>query len=343
MTDLTPFPAGDPSVRIDTPQPGQIGALWHRLIAFFIDAIILFVTGTAIALPLSSTFSRLGLWGRLIGFCIALFYLATLNSELGGGQTGGKQLMRLRVVDSQGRTISFGKSLVRYSILAIPVFLNRLPVPISRAPGIITFFLSVVIFGIGGATLYLVLFNGNTRQGLHDLAVGSYVVEADISGPVRVRPIWKPHWVILALPLLVSGIFAMVTYNWLEQNGSFPEIMQDIRLVEGVDGVEASSVMTGTQHFASSDEIKTIFTVNVVWRGPCHEERSHAGHIAELLLQRDPRIEEYDLLQIGVTCGYDLGIASHQISRNVTLSPSEWQTYLDNPITSDDDAALGNP
>ena len=343
MTALTSFPAGDPPGTIDVSQTRPIGSLWHRLIAFFIDAIILYLTGTAIALPFSATFSQLGIWGRLIGFCIALFYLAILNSELGGGQTGGKQLMRLKVVDAQGRTISFGKSLIRYCVLAVPVFLNRLPVPIGRAPGIITFFLSVIIFGIGGATLYLVLFNRNTRQGLHDLAVGSYVAEADISGPVKERPIWKAHWVILALPLLVLGIFGMVTYSWLERNGALPEIVQNMRLVEGLDGVETSNVMTGTQHFSSSDESESVFAINVVWRGHCDQERSNANHIAGLLLQHDPRIKEYGLLQIGVTCGYDLGIASHQKNRSFTLSPSEWQTYLEDPLTSDDEAALGNP
>ena len=60
-------------------------------------------------MPRGHSFDRLaalGSLGRLIGGAIALAYFALMNSELGGGQTFGKRLVKIRVVQANGTPVA---------------------------------------------------------------------------------------------------------------------------------------------------------------------------------------------------------------------------------------------
>src|SRR5215469_14626762 len=130
MSIFSPPLAGEPQVPISQLTPDrEIGSLWRRIVAFVIDSIIVGIAGTLVALPFFDTFSRLGGWGRLVGFCLALPYFVLLNSRIGNGQTLGKRVMHLQVVDRRGEPISVPRSFVRYCVLSAPLFLNRLTLP----------------------------------------------------------------------------------------------------------------------------------------------------------------------------------------------------------------------
>jgi hypothetical protein len=90
---------------------------------------------------------------------LALPYFAILDSSIGNGQTLGKRLMHLQVTDELGTTISFRRSVVRYGVFAVPYFLNGMSLPTTRTPWVVTTVLYLLIFGVGGTTLYLMLFN----------------------------------------------------------------------------------------------------------------------------------------------------------------------------------------
>ncbi len=95
-----------------------IANFWRRVGALFIDTLILGVVGFLLGLAFESTFVQIGGWGRFIGFVIALVYFGVMNSKLTDGQTIGKRLLNLRVVDSENKTISLVRSTLRYIVLA---------------------------------------------------------------------------------------------------------------------------------------------------------------------------------------------------------------------------------
>ncbi len=111
-----------------------VGSLWRRIVAAIVDAVIVGAAGSLIAIPFFDAFSRLGIWGPVLGFCMAVPYFAILNSRIGNGQTLGKKWMHLQVVDAQGNPISFGKSLLRYGILAGAYTCDKLPLPVTLTP-----------------------------------------------------------------------------------------------------------------------------------------------------------------------------------------------------------------
>jgi uncharacterized RDD family membrane protein YckC len=321
-----PLPHDPLSVVAPLPPNRTIGSLWRRIVAFVADGIIVGIAANVVALPFFQTFSRLGPWGRLVGFCMALPYFAILNSKIGNGQTLGKRWRHLQVVDAQGKTISFSKSLVRYTVFAVPYYLNGISLPVTRTPWIVSVLISVVIFGVGGATLYLVLFNRHTRQGMHDLAAGSYVADADTTGRPKTQPIWKMHGVILGSLLVVLSVTAGILGNKAEKWGPFPQMLQDVNLVENMPGVQQAGVQELTNW--SNGEKETIFVVNVFWTGKPADEKAFANRVAKLVLQNDPTVKGYDLLRIAMIRGYDLGIAHAHVSNAFEHAPADWIAHL---------------
>lgn len=258
--------AGDPQA--PTPSPSRpIGPLWRRIVAALVDAIILGVAANVMALPFFDTLSRLGAWGPLIGFCVALPYYGLLNSRAGNGQTPGKRLLHLQVVNANGETISVTKSLVRYAVLIAPFLLNEMTLPITRTPKFVFYLISVIVFGLGSMTIYLVLFNRRTRQGVHDLAVGSYVAEADETGALKVQRIWKGHWVVGGALVVLFVVGGFVLEGRIQKLYDFPMMFADARLIEEMEGVQSVHVSDWTWTSWSGGGKKTIYDVSVSWSG----------------------------------------------------------------------------
>jgi uncharacterized RDD family membrane protein YckC len=347
LSIFTPPIGADPPSAPETIQPDRaIAALWRRVLAFVFDGIILFVAATLVAAPFFETFSRLGSWGALVGFCLALPYFAILDSSIGNGRTVGKHVMHVRVIDKNGATISFGKSVVRYTVFAVPYFLNQLLLPLTRTPWAVHVLISIITLGVGGATLYLVLFNRHTRQGLHDLSAGTYVTVADRDGPPKIEPIWGTHWVILGLTLAVLFLGTGILGNKLARWGPFPQMLEDVRLVEGIEGVEAAGMQDMNQNNRDSGEKKKILIINVYWVGKSTEKPTATGNfagdlkekwaskqafadqVAKLVIGHDSTVNDHDSLKVVVIRGYNLGIARAQISYFYQHTPAEWNARL---------------
>jgi uncharacterized RDD family membrane protein YckC len=347
LSNFTPPIGADPPPVPETIQPDRaIAALWRRVVAFVLDGIILFVAASLVAMPFFETFSRLGSWGALVGFCLALPYFAILDSGIANGRTLGKRLMHIQVIDKNGAAISFGKSVVRYTVFAVPYFLNNLLLPLTRTPWAVFGLMSILIFGVGGATLYLVVFNRHTRQGLHDLSVGTYVAVADTDGPPKTEPIWGAHWVILGSGLAVLFLSTGILGNKLAQWGPFPQMLEDVRLVEGIEGVQAASIQDMNQNKLGTGEKKKVLIINVHWIGKSVEKPTATGNFAEdikekwaskqafadqvakIIIANDSTVNDHDSLKVVVIRGYNLGIASAQISYFYQHTPAEWSARL---------------
>jgi uncharacterized RDD family membrane protein YckC len=328
LSIFAPPITGELSAPETLPPDRDIGALWRRIIAFAVDGIIVGLAGIVVTLPFFETFSRLGSWGPLVGFCLALLYFAILNSGIGNGQTLGKRLMHLQVIDKNGATISFWKSVVRYAVFAVPYYLNEMLLPATRTPWLVSALVSLVVLGVGGATLYLVLFNRHTRQGIHDLAAGSYVADADKSGPLKIEPTWKIHWVILGSLLVVLFLGTGILGNKLTKWGPFPQLLEDVRLVEGMAGVQAAGVQDLKWNNWGGGDKKTILVINVHWAGRSADEQAFADQVAKLIIEHDPKVKEHDLLRVVMIRGYDLGIAHAQVSHPYEHTPPEWNARL---------------
>jgi uncharacterized RDD family membrane protein YckC len=320
--------ANAPSIAV--PAPKEIGKLTRRFFAFVLDEIILGGGALLIGIPLFSVLSRVGVWGRLIGFCIALPYFAILESSIGRGQTLGKRALSLQVVDVYGKTISFQRALLRYAIFAIPFFVNGAALPFTRTPWMVSNLIVPAVSILGFANLYLIVCNRHTRQGIHDLAVGSFVTDANHIGSVAARAIWKWHWAILGTLVVVFCLVSGTLLKKVEQLGPFPQLFRDIALIEKMDGVQQASAQKLTNYFGDGPK-KVSLIVTIRWTGKYEDQEAFADRAAKVIVENDPNLPADDMLQITVVRGYDLGFAHFSMSHTVDHTTAEWKSSLPKP------------
>jgi uncharacterized RDD family membrane protein YckC len=239
--------------------PGPIAGFWRRMAALAVDLVILGVPMMLVGFSLFGWLEALGQAGRLIGFVIALLYFGLLNSYLGHGQTVGKRLLGIRVVDRAGDVLSPARSIARFLVIAIPYFLNGLwfdldtqsADPLVSIVGVI---LAFIVFGGLGTIAYLFVFNRRTRQSLHDLAVGSFVVRGP-AVPIparlvvpRLHFIIAGCWLLIALIGPVIGTWIIYRSDALASARPLAELQTKIKTELGVQQVR---VVIGTTTFSS--------------------------------------------------------------------------------------------
>jgi uncharacterized RDD family membrane protein YckC len=159
---------------------GVVAGFWIRLAADLLDALVLGAIGWVIATVFRDGLLSLGERGVLLGIPLTLLYSGVLHSEIGGGQTLAKRLLRLRVLRLDGGYLSLDRSLVRWAIMGFVCYGGSVAYAMgSIAPVFHAQALSAVL---GGAQLaiflgcaLLVPFHP-LKRGLHDLLTGSIVI-----------------------------------------------------------------------------------------------------------------------------------------------------------------------
>jgi uncharacterized RDD family membrane protein YckC len=304
-----------------------IPGFWRRLGAFFLDCLLLSAIGVAVGFFLTEQFVRLGPWGRLLGFSVAIAYFGTLNSKLTSGQTLGKRLLKIKVVSEDGRPLSVPKAFVRFLPLGAPWFLNNAQFSESVLFSLWLCVLSAV-FGIGLSVMYLYVFNRKSRQSLHDLLVGSYVVSGETTGSVVAGAPWRVHLAVCVLLVVVSAIAPYFTRN-LAASEPFASLKNFYRTVSSEPWVVHAQVHKGQTFMTTTNKGKsttTYLNITAYSKDPNIENAARAKHLANLALSADSSAGGVDVIEVTLVYGYDIGIASFWQSKNHAHSPAEWRT-----------------
>jgi len=310
---------------IEEVQQRWIANFWRRIGALFVDTLILGLVGFLLGLALESTFVQIGGWGRLIGFSIALAYFGLMNSKLFNGQTIGKRLLKLRVVDSNNQTIPLIKSVLRYIVLAAPFSLNGAQFSNEALLSYLLYPLSMIVFGGLFSIIYLYIFNRVTRQSIHDLAVGSLVVNSNIEKQ-EVGKVWKPHLVIVAVFFVAAAIVPTFTGK-LAQNEPFKDMLTVQSALSNEQGVTYATVTTSTTTFSSVNEgtkTATYVTAQAVLSSNKVSDVELARKLATIVVQNYPEAVKKDALRVTLTYGYDIGIWSQWSSHTHDFNPGEF-------------------
>ena len=109
---------------------------------------------------------------------------------------------------------------------------------------------------------------------------------------------------------------------------TFPQMMEDLRRVQGIQGVQNAAVREVKVFHAGAQSSDRIFSIEVNWTGLEGNEEAVADQIAKEVLLNDKEIANYSKLRIAITRGYDLGIGSRWYSRAFAYSPDEWRRRL---------------
>ncbi len=302
---------------------------WHRVAAFVVDAFVLGFIGYALGLAFFDTFVRLGPWGRCVGFFVALAYFVPQECGRGGGQSLGKRLLRIRVVDAAGQPLSVARGGVRFVVFGVPYFLNGAALPMNVA----TFAggAPVAVLGFGGvlALGYLLVFNRRTRQSLHDLAVGAFVVRVQASPGARLAPglarTWGGHVAIVGVLALLAGAAPLL----------FPQLMRvplradlqalDLRLAAQPELRSVNVFTLATRRYGHDIEgVRHELLIQATIVTPLTDNVPLSTRLAGMALASYPGAAREDAISVRLARGFDIGIASSWTVDELALRPEQW-------------------
>ena len=301
-----------------------IAGFWRRIAAFVIDTLLLGLGGFLLGQGFESVFVEMGGWGRFVGFGIALIYFGAMNSKLFDGQTIGKKILKVRVVNYNHETITVGRSIFRYIVLALPFLLNGNQIFSSEMLSILAYPLSLTIFGGILSIIYLFIFNRVNRQSLHDLAVGTYVVDAEAEKQ-EVGSVWKVHLVVVALLFIVASLAPAFTKD-LAKSDLFKEMFTVQTALSNEVEVRHSRIFDGTSTMSTQkNDTKTIkfFSAAIFLNSKKTEDSDFAKRLALVIAENYSEITQKDTLRVTLIYGYDIGIWARWHRRAYNFLPSE--------------------
>lgn len=302
-----------------------LAGFWRRLAALLIDLLIIYFTGFLLGLLLGDYFAQWGEWARLVGLVICLSYLGVCNSKLTNGQTIGKKGMGIRVVDSQGKPLTLPLAMIRQFILVTPFILNGINPPFDTTSTLMFFLMGLIaVIVLGGmfAIVYLYVFNRATRQSLHDLAVGSYVV--NINGNQEAfNKTWRPHLFVISIVALIAIVFVPSSYK-LRVAGPTNELSSLGNQLKNHPEIDHASVQAGSSYFKKVGEEATTTkyvkaTIHLVDSNV--ENNDLAIELARWIFQNYPNSRTKDAIHIQFVHGYDIGIWSKWHKKNFSFDP----------------------
>ncbi|MCK8827361.1 RDD family protein [Natroniella acetigena] len=305
----------------------DINFFWKRILAIIIDIFILGLTGSIVGQFFIEQFVKLGSWAQGIGFMMSLLYFGILNSYLGGGQTLGKRLTKIKVVNHQGEYLTVNKSCLRFSIFGLAFLVNILPE--------INFFwitFNLILFGIAGGIVYFYLFNTDTRQALHDIICNSYVVQSQAVGKVRLPRIAKRHFVIFSVIFFATLILGGSIFQ-LFSSGVIPSELKEVREeLYQVDNYLTVQLNIDNNYQEELDEMIRTIQVLVNVKEQVRDEaaaKEIKEDVIEKIINEYHEASEMDYIEVTVARGYDLGIFSDWERYNQKLSTQEWLVRLE--------------
>jgi hypothetical protein len=250
-----------------------------------------------------------------------------MNSSIAGGQTIGKKVLKIRVVDSNNSPINLGKSILRYCILAIPFSLNGAQFSNEAMLSFLMYPLSLIIFGGLFSILYLYIFNRITRQSLHDLAVGTYVVNLNVEKQ-ELGKVWNVHLIIIAVSFLAAAVVPAFTTQ-LAQSEPFKGMLAVQSALSNDPDVAYATIHSGWSTFSSTNEgtkKATYISSQVLLKIDNVSDAELARRLAIIVIANSPEALQKDTIQINLTYGYDIGIASNWSKHTHNFNPLELQS-----------------
>ncbi len=306
----------------------NISKFWTRVWALLIDSILLGIIGYILGLPFQDFLISIGNYGLLIGLIITIGYQTICNSEFLNGQTLGKRIMDIQVVDINGDTINISKSFLRALILSFPYFTYNLTIPGLSDTSIVSIVKTVVLFSIILGVVVIYIFNKQTRQSLHDLIIGTYVVKTEENEEVSIIPsITKsPFYVFGGLVILLIGV-GVYSANW--NKSELKNALSTYSQVSEIKGVLSASICENTSYFNDSKTLsyQTKLQVNILPEEKLENDKM-VRETVQTILCNVSNIDNFNFIEISLNRGFNIGIASQNSSKTVSYSPLKWREIL---------------
>ena len=302
--------------------PVTIAGAWRRLFAFVIDMLVLGAVGVALGLLLHERFAALGAWGRAVGFLVAVAYFGIMESRWGGGSSLGKMMLGLQVVARTGATLGMPAAFGRAAIFCLAYFFNGVSLTTTPGQEWITVIQSVFIGVLIISMFYLLLFNRRTRQSLHDLAVGAYVVKVRArpsAFAVPALPVWRGHYAIVGATIAVLSVGGVL----LSKQKTMASLLATQQAISALPDVRSVSVSANVQSIGAGRAHRLL--IGGIIDASLGDQDGLAATMASIALDTYPEAKAQQQIVVTLTSGYDIGIASSWRWTNYAWTPAQWR------------------
>jgi uncharacterized RDD family membrane protein YckC len=297
---------------------GPLALPWRRAMAFLVDMIIaglpLWIVGALFFEPMSD----LGNSGVLLGWAIALAYFGYFDSALGEGRSPGKHATGIAVVGADGALLSPVKATARALLATTPIFVTSL----SLGSNPVVVLVLALVSGLGYATVYLILFNRRTGQALHDIVVGSVVVRGQGSCPA-LPPIWRRHWIVVGLILLLSIWNPTVDFISGEAD-EYETVRHEVETLPFIGKADVAAKNTTCDACKDRRKVQTV-TVRVLLRRPPVDRDAALRQVVDKIFASKQLFAGDDQLRIVFARGFNFGVANHTRSEVALADVAQWR------------------
>jgi uncharacterized RDD family membrane protein YckC len=314
-----------------------ISSLKRRAGAFLIDGIIIGGILQLLGWSMSSYWFKVGPYGRLVGFALAVLYFGLAYSKLFNGQTVGKRLLKIAVRNSKNSPVGLGLAFCRVGILWVPALLNGWALPGFTDNGVVQWLAAVILFGVGVAMIYTMIFTRKTHQGLHDMICGTYVVYLP-GTPIESFPrTGKRHIVIsgaiVGVAIVLASLMGPISAAFFS-NADMGNMQKISKAFASDDRFFSAKAMDNTFSSSLGKSTRSI-SVDLWYKGaPSPEEKTAAENdAARTVLANITNTGQYDSIRIDVYSAWDLFMSSGRISDTVNLSPGDWTKRLSGSVS----------
>lgn len=310
-----------------------ISKFWTRIGALAIDVTVLGVIGLILGLTIQDFLIEIGSYGMLIGLAVAVLYFTIFNSKLFKGQTLGKKVVDIQVVDISGNTLSLQKSFFRALILCVPYFLINAEFPGVKLGSMLFLVKNISCFVLFLGVMVFYIFNKGNRQSLHDMIIGSYVVSTVRQEVTSELPaVTKSSYYVFGITVILLTIFTI--FSLTQFNASFPDLIAIQNRISTIDGVLNAGVSKSTSTVYGEEGSTTKSLAVQLWikKLPGNieemENQQETKTVIKTILEIEPNINQYDMISVTLTKGFNIGIASWKSSMSSRKSPEEWKNIL---------------
>lgn len=318
---------------------GPLAGFWWRVFAFGIDYLILVLPLLLVGMFVIPDIAvSMGPWGRFIGIGVMTLYFGWGNSFMSHGQTIGKRLLKIVVVDATGKYLSIGKSMARSLLLALMFLTRDWALPPLRIP-LLQVVLSGIVSGFVLATVYGLVFNRITRQGIHDLCVGSYVVmsarRTDVSFPSCPLSYKRVTFGLIVISLLLVSGSALspqirIALGLIEKE-EWDHMMSLIELLRGEIDVFSVKVISVEERVIGTPQVTEMLNIEVWSKLLCRRDlpgcRKQMFEIAHHVLDGYASLDEFAGLRISIMSRFDWGLATGKWTYRKAYPLDVWREW----------------
>jgi uncharacterized RDD family membrane protein YckC len=299
----------------------------QRFCAFIIDVLILGIIGYVSGFLFEDIYMKLGNYGRIIGTLLTLLYFGICDSKITNGQTIGKKILKIKVVDKKSQCVTVPRSLIRSLWIVIWILLNGLSFSNSKFVPILII-IGTILFSIGLLEIYFFIANKQTLQTLHDLIFNTYVVS--ISNNNEILSVNKKSVIYCSSIIPVIILLLAIVINLKAKKTYLNDMMVLIDVIQKELPVHQTTISRNTNVLKTlSGETKTKYIlVTSCKNNKTDDDKILASKIAKIILTSDFKFNENESLSIVIVSGYNIGIASKKKSQSYNGTIDQWKTEI---------------